>query len=311
MTTAILIVIMQALFALTFPLGKLALAYTGTLFLVGLRMTLAGLLLLSYYYFFCEKKSVTRADWFLLIKMAIFAVYLAFVPEFWALKTMSSLKTNMLWSSLPFISALLSYYLLGERLTRNKWIGLSIGLVGMLPVVFTASPQELLRGEFMHITLPDLMMFIAVASCAYGWFLMKQLLQKGYAIVFINGVSMLLGGLLCFATKAVELSQATNHGPLFSEFWPVLGYTLILILISNVVGYSLYGYLLRTCSLTFLSFTGFLCPLFGALFSKLLVHEQLHYQYAITFACVLFGLWLFYRDELAVHPHRNLFVCKK
>lgn len=304
----LLIVTMQALFALTFPIGKLALAYTGALFLVGLRMVLAGVMLLSYYCATQPWKPISKSDWWLFGKMALFAVYFSFVPEFWALETMSSLKTNILWSSLPFISALLSYYLLHERLTKNKWFGLTIGLVGMLPVIFMTGPEELLVGQVWHISLPDVMMALAVTSCAYGWFLMKELLQRGHAIIFINGITMLLGGMLCFVTKFLQTMQSVNHEPLYTQFLPVLGYTLILIIISNIIGYTIYGYLLRFCSLTFLSFTGFLCPLFGALLSKLLLNEQLHYQYMIAFFSVLVGLWVFYRDEF-LHD-KKIATCK-
>lgn len=303
----LLIVIMQALFALTFPIGKLALAYTGALFLVGLRMTMAGIMLLGYYCATQPWKRITRADWYLMGKMALFAVYLSFVPEFWALKSLSSLKTNILWSSLPFISALLSYYLLDERLTRSKWLGLTFGLVGMLPVIFMTGPQEILAGEIWHISLPDIMMAVAVTSCAYGWFLMRELLQKGYSVVFINGITMFMGGIFCFVTDYGQILEAPQE-PLYTNLVPVLGYTLILIIISNIIGYNLYGYLLRFCSLTFLSFTGFLCPLFGALFSKLLLHEHLHYQYGIAFLCVIAGLWLFYSDEL--RGDKKIVSCK-
>lgn len=300
---------MQALFALTFPVGKLALQYTGSLFLVGLRMTLGGLLLLAAYYFFGERTKIARSDWYLFIKMAFFAVYLAFVPEFWALKSMSALKTNMLWSSLPFISALLSYFLLGERLTLKKWAGLAIGLVGMLPVIFISSPQELHYGTLLHVSLPDLMMTLAVVASAYGWFLMRELLNKGYSVILVNGSTMLIGGILCFGTKIIEQSLLEYPQQLYTSLLPVIGYTAVLILISNVIGYNLYGYLMRHCSLTFLSFTGFLCPLFGAFFSNLILHEQITYHYGIAFVSVCLGLWIFYSHELQNDP--KIISCKK
>lgn len=288
---------MEALFALTFPIGKLALRYAGVLTLIGVRMTLAGSLMLFYHYFFVRvRRSVPSKDWLLFAQTTLFYVYLAFVPEFWALKSISSLKSNMLWSSLPFISALFGFYLCNERLTRSKWAGVLIGVCGMMPVIFVMEPQEALWGNFFHITVADCLMTVAVVSTAYGLFLVKMLMQKGYSLIFINGFTMLSGGLMCLATR---LFYGITEQHAF-QFWPLFGYILLLIAVSNFAGYAIYGYLLRFYSITFLSLAGFLCPLFGAVFGKLILNEHFHYQYVIAFSCVVAGLILFAYDDLIV-----------
>lgn len=45
------IIILYALFASTFSLGKILLDFAPPIFLVGIRMTIAGLVLLAYQYF--------------------------------------------------------------------------------------------------------------------------------------------------------------------------------------------------------------------------------------------------------------------
>ena len=42
-------------------------------------------------------------------------------------------------------------------------------------------------------------------------------------------------------------------------------YSFALVIIANIIGYNLYGYLLSRYSATFLSFAGFMTPLFAAL----------------------------------------------
>lgn len=295
MIILLLILLMEALFALTFPLGKMALRYAGVLFLIGMRMTIAGIMLLGYYGVTqAFPRKISRSDCWLLAKTTLFYVYLSFVPEFWALQSMSALKSNILWSSMPFVSALLGYYLLDERLTKYKWAGLIIGLCAMLPVMFMIDSQEAMYGNVFYLSLPDVFMAITVFSAAYGLFLVKELMNKGYDLIFINGITMFFGGLLSFATRWVDVS----HPQSYIDFWSMMGYVLLLIFISNIVGYAIYGYLLRFYSITFLSLAGFLCPVFGAVFSKLLLNEPLHYQYAITGVGVLLGLLIFYREEL-------------
>ena len=50
-----LILILYMLFASTFTIGKAVLDYTSPIFFIGIRMVSAGVLLLSYQYFFNKK----------------------------------------------------------------------------------------------------------------------------------------------------------------------------------------------------------------------------------------------------------------
>lgn len=288
-----LIFLMQALFALTFPLAKLGLAYTGPLILIGVRMSIAGLLFLIYEALRARTLSISRQDLFLFAKTSLFYIYLSFVPEVWALGYMSSLKNNMLWSSLPFISALLSYFLVAERLSKKQWLGLCVGLAGMVPIL--AVPDQLIAcSELLCISWPELIMFVAVTSTAYAWFLVKELMDRGYSLVIINGYTMLFGGLLAFATRFMMFGTAE----LYSNGTMMLFYATVLALLGNIIAYMIYGHLTRAYSLTFLSLSGFLCPLFGILFGWLFFSEQLYLQYIVGLALIGTGLWLFYSQSI-------------
>jgi len=294
------IILMQALFALTFPLGKLGLQYMSPLVLTGIRMLIAGAIMLLYSWYKKRPMAIPRADWWLFAKTSVFYVYLAFVPELWALEHMSSLKNNMLWSSFPFVSALLSYFLLAERLTAKQWFGMVVGLAGMVPIILVNNTQEFAAqgfacGEFLYVSWPEVMMAVAVTSTAYAWFLIKDLMHKGYSLTLINGVCMFIGGALSLLTRLLLFDTVT---PWYTDFGAALFYALCLVVVSNIIGYSLYGYLTHHYSLTFLSLSGFLCPLFGMLFAKLFFNEQIPALYLGATLCIGLGLFLFYKDEL-------------
>lgn len=291
----ILILIMQALFAATFPIGKLALEYTGPIFLTAIRFIIAGILLLTFYCIFNSTKplkKITGTDWLLLIKTAFFYVFLAYIPEFWALIDLSSFKTNMLWSSYPFVSALLSYFLIHERLTKNQLIGICIGLMGTVPILLTCdTAQQATRCP----GLSEISLFIAIVSTAYAWFLIKELLNKNYPLLFINGTTMLIGGLM---SLACALILQTPGEALYTDGMAFLGYTMALVISANIIAYTIYGKLLNKHSITFLSFSGSLCPIFGAIYGKIFMHEQLALSYAFAFVIIIFGLYIFYKDEI-------------
>lgn len=297
--TLSLVVIMNLCFAATFSLGKLGLQYSGPLFLLGLRMVFGGILLLAYYGLStprAEWRTISRNDWFLTIKIILFYNVLSYVLEFWALQYMSALKTTMLWSSLPFVSALLGYFLLNEKLTNLKWWGLFIGTAGMIPIMLIPDERSTSFGELFSISLPEMAMFIEVVAYAYGAYLAKRIFDKGYSITLVNGWSLLLGGLTMIGIKILTLP----FDPMISTaYLPTICYALLLTLVSEVMGYGIYGLLLKEkYTITFLNFSGFLCPIFSAAISHILFQESIDYKYAIAFFLILIGLFLFYREEL-------------
>ena len=287
-----LILLMNGLFAATFPLGKHALEYTGPLFLTAVRMLLAGILLLTYSYVKDKKIVVKKQDWPFFIKTSFFYVFLSFVPEFWALHYLSSIKTNLLWSVQPFLAAIIGCVFFSETLSTKKLSALCIGFAGMLPIIFTADHTG--SNQLLSISLPELSLLVAVISTIYAWHLLKQLLVRGYSLPLVNGITMTIGGLSCLLTALGE--QCYYQQDLYSNFAAVLGYSALLVLISNVAAYGIYGYLLNRYSITFLSFTGFTCPLFGFVYSYW-VGEVIPVAYLYGCALIIVGLYLFYQQE--------------
>ncbi len=307
------IFVLWALMALSFPIGKLALEFCSSpIQLIGLRMSLAGGIILGYLILTrvfsgqpIIQGRITLSDAWLFIKVSIFHVYLAFVCEFWALQFLDSIKVNLLFSLTPLISAALAFILIGQKLSAKKWIGLLCGFFGMILIMATRNLGEICWKNFFVFSLPELVLMIGIVSACYAWFQIKTLVSRNYSLLSINGAAFLMGGILCLtqyffrAYPAIKLLPESGKFELFS----LIG---ILILASNIIGYSLYGKLLSKYSNTFLSFTGFLCPIFGAIYSKLFSYflpqyfssEPLTMLYFIGFFMILSGLIIFYGQEL-------------
>ncbi len=109
----------------------------------------------------------------------------------------------------------------------------------------------------------------------------------------VNGICMTAGGFLALVTSffTEEFMPVTN-------ILPFVGLLAAVILISNLVCHNLYGYLLRKYTATFLSFAGFMGPLFAAFYGWLLMNEAITWHFYISSVIVFFGLFLFYQDEL-------------
>jgi len=294
-----LIVLLYALFASSFSIGKILLEYTTPVFLTGIRMFIGGLILLGYQYlspnhrFRIKKKHI----WFF-IQIILFGVYFNYILRFWALKSLPSYKTCFIYNLSPFMSAVYSYFFFSERVTKRKLYGLIIGFMGMIPILLTTSRAEQTLGEVSFISIAELAVIVSVALHAYSWVVMRKLVKdKSYSPVMVNGVTMAIGGFLALITSFFTegLFPVTNTISFFSWLAAV-------IIISNVICYNLYGNLLRHYTATFLAFAGFLCPLFAALYGWSLLGESITWHFYASSILIFVGLYLFYKEETKNHP---------
>ena len=148
------------------------------------------------------------------------------------------------------------------------------------------------------LSLPEMAVMVAALSSSYGWIIMRQLVKEdGYQPLVANGISMLIGGVF----SLVHSGLVENWDPI-----PVTGYltfiecTLLLVIISNIMAYNLYGFLLRRFTATFLSFSGFITPLITAFFGWLVLGEVITLAFFCSAAVVFIGLLIFYQEELRV-----------
>ena len=311
----ILVLLMYMFFATTFVFGKMALAYSEPMFFIGIRMIVAGVLLLAYQYLRCPKElTYDKKLWWLYLHIILFHIFAAFTLEFWALKYVAASKACLIYNLSPFVTALYAYILTNERLTIKKWVGLGIGFIGALPILLSQSYMEAGAGTLLRISLPEIALLGAVASSAYGWLTMKKLMQANQSFVTVNGIGMLGGGMLamistlCLEGKPHLSMPAVKNSLdiLVERAWgatcaPYLLfglYTIIMIVIANIICYNMYGYCLARFSPTLLSFAGFTTPLFAALFDWLFIGEAISWAFAFSAMLTFWGLYIFYSAEI-------------
>lgn len=292
-----LVILLYALFASVFTIAKTALGYSEPFFLVGSRMLIAGLLMLAYQYTFNRQEFVFKKENFWRVfRLALFNIYLTNVFEFWGLKYLTSFKTCFIYSLSPFISALISYYMFSEKMNWKKWIGLTIGCIGFLPILINHTSSEEQTGHLFFFSGAELAVMAAAVSGVYGWILLRQLVnENGYSPFMANGLSMTLGGTIALGHSLCM--ESWNPIPV-TEVIPFLECTFLLILISNLICYNLYGFLLKRFSATFISFAGFITPFFTALFGWYLLGEVVTWPFYLSAVVVFVGLLFFNQGEL-------------
>lgn len=294
----IFVLFLYALFALYYPLCKIAYdSYAQPIFFTGMRMLLAGIVLLGFQ-FIADKKKITfkREHIFPFIVLIVCNIYLTNVCECWGLNRMPAVKTSFIYNLCPFFSAFFAYLFLSERMTFNKWAGLIVGSIGFIPFFIEKSMTETTSGGLLYFSWPELALMTAALATVLGWIAMRSLVLKGYSVLVANGISMLASTILIMPTSFFSGEQW--HAFPITHWWPALFYIVITMLISNVIAYNMYGSLLATYSATFLTFAGFTSPLFTALFGWLLLGEQVSWTFFLSTVIVFIGLFLFHSEEL-------------
>lgn len=292
----LLAVLEYAILASTFTLAKVAIKYADPLFIIGVRMILAAPLMFLVHYLHKGKSfAIHKPDRLKFFWVAIFHIFLPFIGEFWALQFISSAKTAITYSLTPFIAAILSYFLLKKKLKIKQTVGLFIGLLGLMPIFISPDDIQFVAGDLIFVSVPEVVLLLAVISSSYAWFIVSDLMKRGYGISLINGVAMLIGGILSLILWYFISGDAP---PITGDISQFILWTSLLIVVANVISYNFYGWLLNHISITFMSAIGFLCPIFASIYGMVLLKENLGPSHLLALSMVTFGLWLFYREEM-------------
>jgi drug/metabolite transporter (DMT)-like permease len=285
-----LVFFLYALLASTFSIGKVLVHLLPPIFLIAIRMIIAGTILSVAWYLFDRKVAIKARDWWLFIIVILFHILLPFTSEYIALQYISPSSACLMYNLSPFLSAIFSYFIFNEIMTPKKWVGFSIGIAGIL---FYLQSQCCVDFGF---TWPNLLMFVSVVTSCLGWIFVRILVKnKGYSTLLVNGLSMFIGGWIALPISRYfegVMTVDVIHIP------HIIGLLALMILIANILFYNLYGYLLKKYTATFLSFAGFVTPLFAAFFEWIFFGVIVPHEFFLTVLIVGAGIFLFYQEEL-------------
>lgn len=290
-------ILMYGLWSTIFSLSKAALAHSPPFFLTGFRMFTAGVLLCGFIFLYKKVKfSLKQAGAIALL--GVFSIYLTNILETWGIQYMPSSRACFIYSVSPFLAALLSYFHFNEKMNLQKWIGMTIGFLGVLPIIFSGDSVTSL--SFGAVTAADLAIIGAAFFSVYGWVLLRLIVKdNSISPLLANGASMLIGGILALVHSffSENWSGPTMLGPVTNTSI-FLQIVLLMTLISNIICYNLYGMMLKKFTATILSFIGLLSPIFASFAGWLIMGESPTYTLFLSTGVLLLGLFIVYKAEL-------------
>ncbi len=289
------VIFLNFLLAANLILRKSILDCTQPIFFQGIRLIGAGCILLGYLYFYHRKKLLfSRQDIWLFVQASLFFSYLSYLLAAITLDDLSSARYSFMFNLSPFITAIVSYFYLHESLNRKEIASLFLGFVGFFPLLFVGQKANIDSASFLSI--PGFILFGSVIAYSYGWIVVSQLVSRcRYSPILVTGIAFFSGGMTTLLTSFIFEGWFLT-APVTNIF-KFTTYVVAIIFISEVVASNMYAALLRRYSATFLSFAGFLYPLFSAILGWFFLQESITINFFISAIIVGLALYIFNLSE--------------
>lgn len=242
------------------------------LLFAGLRFFLAGVLVLLFA--LLQKKKIpcaTAGMGIPIMVLALFQTFGQYLFYYLGLARTSSVMGSVLSGTSAFIALLLSVYVFRrEKASLNKLAGCLLGFLGIVVMNMDGLSFVFGAGEW-------LLLGSQVCSAMSAVFL--QIFSQKYDPVLLSGYQFCLGGLVLAGCGMAAGGQIV---------WNLPGFLVLIWLAFVSAGaYTLWGILLRDYPVSSVSVFGCTIPVFGVLFSWLLLHESQAFTWQTLAALLL------------------------
>ncbi|MBD2136866.1 DMT family transporter [Anabaena sp. FACHB-1237] len=259
--------------------------HTTPLFMAGVRLVPAGILILIAAAFMGRKQPQGLLAWLWITLFAIVdgTLFQGFLAE-GLVRTSAGLGSVMI-DSQPLAVALLSWWLFQEHIGLWGWIGLALGVIGIsligipdeiiVNIVNFSNSETLLTTKGWEQLLTDIftggewLMLLAALSMAVGTVMIRFVCRYADPVVATGWHCIIAGLPLWLMSYVWETQQWQNILP---SNWLALSYATIF---GSAIAYGLFFYFAQSGNLTSLSSLTFLTPIFALIFGHIFLTEVL------------------------------------
>ena len=252
--------------------------HTTPLFMAGIRLIPAGVLILMVAAFMGKPVPKSWLAWLWIIIFALVdgTLFQGFLAE-GLVRTNAGLGSVMI-DSQPLAVALLSLWLFKEHIGLWGWLGLGLGITG---ISLIGLPEEWifhLLDSGVTITTDnwqdlfnsgELLMLLAALSMAVGTVLIRFVCRYADPVM-ATGWHMIIGGWPLWGMSSVLEAQQWQN--LVLSDWIALSYATVF---GSAIAYGLFFYFASSGNLTSLSSLTFLTPIFALIFGYIFLSEVL------------------------------------
>lgn len=276
--------------SLAYPLIKMGYSELGIypddlgnkILFAGIRFFAAGILVLITGALQKRKLIIGRSEAPLLLSFALVNTTLHYLFSYIGLSYIPSSRSTILDSMGGFLLIILSCLIFDDdTFSKTKVIGCLLGFCGI--AVINIAPIGTL---FSDISFMGDGMILLNACCAAGGGLITRLISKKMDMLAATGYGMGIGGLLLILTG---IFTGIQHSWNMNAKGVAIVISLIFI---SAVCFGIYNMLLAYHPISKVAIYNALIPVFGVIFSALLLNEPFMWQYAVAGLLVASGIYV-------------------
>ncbi len=230
------------------------------LLFAGWRFALAGVLVLIVARLKGRRILPVRSEWRPILSISLFQSMIQYVCYYIGLSATTGTKGAVLSGTQTFFALLFAHlFLPNDKLDRRKALGCLCGFAGVLALG--------LDGLDGFHPMGDGLVLLSAASAGAGA-LVSRIFTPGRDPMLLTGWQLLLGGLLL---GGIGIAGGGRLGAVTLPGVLLLGYMIVL----SAAAFTVWTALLGRFPVGRVSLFGFLIPVFGAIFSALVLDENI------------------------------------
>jgi drug/metabolite transporter (DMT)-like permease len=285
-----LIALMIAGWTGNFVAGKIALRTFPPLLLNGLRVSIAGILMIGVFGWVGRRRparSYSLRDVGQLVVLGVFGVALNQFLFVLGLSRTSVAHASIFANTTPILILVMATLLGLERLTGSRLAGLTMALSGVVLLrLFDTSPhaEATFAGDFLTFC----------GAMAFSMFTVLGKTQtRRYGTITVNMVAYVGGALLILPVTIWQAAGFDFRGVTVSGWAAVL----YMALVPSVICYLIYYYALARMEASRLAAYSYLQPVLAILFGILILHEHVTAVLLVSAAIIFGGVYLTQRES--------------
>ncbi|MGO3122807.1 MAG: DMT family transporter [Advenella sp.] len=266
-----------------FSFGKIGLQYAEPLTLLSLRYACVVIALLPIQQVLGLSWPATRREWTNICIVGLLIQFMYFSFSYVGMKQGVSAGTVALIVSLqPVLVGICAPQLTGERQSHLQWLGLGLGLIGVVIVI--ASGSSLQAGSWFGLVLVIISLFALTAGVLYER--VSSTAGAGPHPVTANIIQCAIGLVFCLP---LALLMETNHIELTWQFGGALAY---LVLCNSIITISLLLAMVRRQQAARVSALFFLVPACASVVAMFMLGETMAPSGWVGMAVAITGVLL-------------------
>jgi len=251
---------------------------------IQLRVTGAAILFWSFS-IFLPKEKIDRSDWARFLVCTLFGAGINMLSFFKGLELSTPINSSVIITATPILVFTFSAFLLKEKASMRKKVGVVLGLIGALFLVLFGKE---IRTDAPDIPLGNFLFLVNATSYGLYLILIRPLTQKYHLITVLKWL-FLLGTFLNIPITYQEVATISWSTLPFNEaIFPII----YVIVGTTCMTYLLNMYALRTLTASSVSIFAYVQPLLGILFAIWMGSDSLNVTKFVAAIIVCVGVYL-------------------